>query len=136
VSDSPSGGGGWHERGAPQSRHRVVIVGGGFGGLACARALEKKPVEVLLLDTHNYHLFTPLLYQVATSLLNPAEIAYPFRTIFRRSRNVWFRQARVTNIDMDGRLVRTEDGENFPYESLVIATGSEKNPYRRSESFQ
>ncbi|HEX5913365.1 MAG TPA: NAD(P)/FAD-dependent oxidoreductase, partial [Rubrobacter sp.] len=120
-------------RGGPQSRHRVVIVGGGFGGLACARALEKKPVEVLLLDAHNYHLFTPLLYQVATSLLNPAEIAYPFRTIFRRSRNVWFRQARVADIDLDGRLVRTQDGEKFPYESLVIATGSENNYFSNQE---
>jgi NADH dehydrogenase len=116
-----------------QARHRVVIVGGGFGGLACARALEKKPVEVLLLDAHNYHLFTPLLYQVATSLLNASEIAYPFRTIFRRSRNVRFRQARVLNIDMDGKVVRTQAGEEFPYESLVIATGSENNYFSNQE---
>ena len=67
-------------------RPRVVIVGAGFGGLACARALAGKPVEVTLLDRNNYHLFTPLLYQVASSLLNPSEIAYPIRTVFRKAR--------------------------------------------------
>ena len=70
----------------------MVIVGGGFGGLACARALDGADVDVLLLDSRNYHLFTPLLYQVATALLDPSDIAYPFRTVFRRSRNVRFRR--------------------------------------------
>src|SRR4051795_5669693 len=79
------------------TRQRVVIVGGGFGGLACARALDGADVDVLLVDARNYHLFTPLLYQVATALLDPSDIAYPFRTVFRRSRNVRFRQARVTD---------------------------------------
>ena len=81
----------------------MVIVGGGFGGLACARALDGADVDVLLLDARNYHLFTPLLYQVATALLDPSDIAYPFRTVFRRSRNVRFRQARVTGVDFDAR---------------------------------
>ena len=62
-----------------------MIVGGGFGGLACARKLAGKPVDVTLVDSRDYHLFTPLLYQVATALLNPADIAYPFRAVFRRS---------------------------------------------------
>src|SRR6184192_1747649 len=105
-------------------RHRVVVVGAGFGGLACARALDSSPVDVLLLDKHNYHLFTPLLYQVATSLLNPSDIAYPFRAIFRRSGNVRFRQARVARVDLDARIVHTEDDHAFSYDSLVIATGS------------
>ncbi|MDH4352098.1 MAG: FAD-dependent oxidoreductase, partial [Gemmatimonadota bacterium] len=70
---------------------RVVIVGAGFGGLQCARRLVGKPVDVLLMDRHNYHLFTPLLYQVASSLLNPSDIAYPVRTVFRGARNVAFR---------------------------------------------
>jgi NADH dehydrogenase len=105
-------------------RHRVVIVGGGFGGLACARALDGKPVDVVLLDRRNYHLFTPLLYQVATALLNPSDVAYPLRSAFRRSANVRFRLEVVTGVDLDARVVRTQDGEEIPYDSLVLATGS------------
>src|SRR6266536_4104109 len=116
--------------------HRVIVVGGGFGGLACARALDKKPVDVLLLDRHNYHLFTPLLYQVATSLLNPSDIAYPHRSIFRRSTNVRFRQARVVGVDLDKMIVRTHDDEELPYDSLVIATGSENNYFANEELAQ
>jgi len=114
-------------------RHRVVVVGAGFGGLACARALDSSPVDVLLLDKHNYHLFTPLLYQVATSLLNPSDIAYPLRAIFRRSRNVRFRQAAVSSVDLGQRVVTTAPGEELGYDSLVIATGSTNN-YFANES--
>jgi NADH dehydrogenase len=103
---------------------RVVIVGGGFAGLACARTLDGGPVEVLLLDPRNYHLFTPLLYQVATALLDPSDVAYPFRTIFRRSGNVRFRQAEVTKVDLDARRVHTAAGEDITYDTLVLATGS------------
>jgi NADH:quinone reductase (non-electrogenic) len=113
--------------------HRVVVVGGGFGGLACARALNGKPVDVVLLDQHNYHLFTPLLYQVATSLLNPSDIAYPHRSIFRRSPNVRFRQERVVDVDLDRRVVRTRTDEELPYDSLVLATGSENNYFANEE---
>src|SRR5438105_11072230 len=74
-------------------RARVVIVGAGFGGLACARKLDRTAVEVLVLDPRGYHLFTPLLYQVATALLNPSDIAYPLRTVFRKSPNVRVLQA-------------------------------------------
>jgi NADH dehydrogenase len=102
----------------------VVIVGGGFGGLACARALDGADVDVLLLDARNYHLFTPLLYQVATALLDPSDIAYPFRTVFRHSRNVRFRQARVTAVDFDARRLMVSGGEPVPYDTLVLATGS------------
>src|SRR5262245_6571166 len=87
------------------TRPQVVIVGGGFGGLACARKLDGRSVDVLLVDGHNYHLFTPLLYQVATALLNPSDIVYPFRTIFRRSPNVRFRQAYVTRVDFATGIV-------------------------------
>src|SRR5688500_10485405 len=104
-------------------RHRVVIVGGGFGGLACARALDGKPVDVVLLDRRNYHLFTPLLYQVATALLNPSEIAQPIRSVFRRSRNVRFREADVTGIDFVSKFVRTSDID-YRYDTLVLATGA------------
>src|SRR5882724_7797954 len=109
---------------AQGSRQRVVIVGGGFGGLACARALDGADVDVLLLDARNYHLFTPLLYQVATALLDPSDIAYPFRTVFRRSANVRFRQARVTGVDFEARRVEVAGGEPIAYDTLVLATGS------------
>jgi len=102
----------------------VVIVGGGFGGLACARKLDGAPVDVLLIDAHNYHLFTPLLYQVATALLNPSDIAYPLRKVFRRSPNVRFRQAMVTGVAFQAKRVLTHDGERIPYDRLVLATGS------------
>ena len=105
-------------------RDQVVIVGGGFGGLACARALDGTDVDVLLLDTRNYHLFTPLVYQVATALLDPSDIAYPFRTVFRRSRNVRFRQARVTGVDFDARRLTVAGGATVAYDTLVLATGS------------
>ena len=116
--------------------HRAVIVGGGFGGLACARALNRKPVDVLLLDRHNFHLFTPLLYQVATALLNPSDIAYPHRSIFRRSPNVRFRQARVVSVDLDRKIVRTHTGEEFSYDSLVLATGSENDYFANEDLAQ
>ena len=115
------------------SVHRVVVVGGGFGGLACARALDGEAVDVLLVDRHNFHLFTPLLYQVATSLLNPSDIAYPYRAIFRRSKNVRFRQAAVTGVDLDRRIVRTEADEEFSFDSLVVATGSENNYFSNEQ---
>jgi NADH:ubiquinone reductase (H+-translocating) len=108
-------------------RTSVIVVGGGFGGLACARRLDRGPVDVLLLDSDNYHLFTPLLYQVATSLLNPSDIAYPFRAIFRRSNNVRFRQARVSSVDLNERNVHTNDGHLLNYDFLVLATGSTNN---------
>ena len=102
----------------------MVIVGGGFGGLSCARALDGADVDVLLVDVRNYHLFTPLLYQVATALLDPSDIAYPFRTVFRRSGNVRFRQARVTGVDFDARTVTVSAGDTIAYDTLVLATGS------------
>lgn len=106
---------------------KVVIVGAGFGGLSCARALANKSVDVLLLDKNNYHLFTPLLYQVASSLLDPSDIAYPIRAVFRRAKNVRFQMATVTEIDLHAQLIRTKDGALIPYDYLVIATGSVTN---------
>jgi NADH:ubiquinone reductase (H+-translocating) len=106
---------------------RVVIIGGGFGGLACAKKLEGKAVDVLLVDGRNYHLFTPLLYQVATALLRAPDIAYPFRAVFRGSRNVRFLQALVTGLDLDGRYIRTKAGHELRYDYLVLATGSTNN---------
>ena len=105
----------------------MIIVGAGFGGLSCARKLDGKPVTVTLLDQHNYHLFTPLLYQVATGLLNPSDIAYPLRTIFRRSRNVRFREARVDRIDFGRKVVCIDSGAELPYDYVVLASGSVDN---------
>jgi NADH dehydrogenase len=112
---------------AVSARARVVIVGGGFAGLSCARALDGSDTDVLLLDRHNYHLFTPLLYQVATALLDPSDIAFPLRRAFRKSPNVRFRQALVEDVDLEGKLVRTNDGDAIPYDHLVLATGSTNN---------
>src|SRR6202521_305535 len=110
-----------------EGRPRVVIVGAGFGGLACARALDGEPVDVILLDQHNYHLFTPLLYQVATGLLNPGAVAYPPRTVFRPSANVRFRQATVTRVELSNKLVRLDGAPPLAYDYLVMATGSTDN---------
>src|SRR5438445_225183 len=114
-------------------RKRVVIVGGGFGGLACARKLHRQPLDVVLLDGRNYHLFTPLLYQVATALLNPSDIAYPLRRRFRRSPNVRFRQDVVTSLDLPGRTIRTGMGEAISFDYLVLATGSTNNYFGNEE---
>src|ERR1700716_63713 len=109
-----------------ETRPRVVVVGAGFGGLAAARALRGVDVDVLLVDQHNFHLFQPLLYQVATALLDPSEIAYPVRAAVRRHRNVDFRLARVTGIDLEHRRVATTGGE-LGYDHLVVAAGAVNN---------
>jgi NADH:ubiquinone reductase (H+-translocating) len=109
------------------ARQRVVIVGAGFGGIECAKKLNAAPVDVLLLDRHNYFVFTPLLYQVASSLLNPSDIAFPVRRIFANSPNVRFRQEDVTGIDFVGKRVHTRDGGEIGYDHLVLAAGSTTN---------
>jgi NADH dehydrogenase len=108
---------------------RVVIVGGGFGGLQCAKALREKPFDVLLVDRRNYHLFTPLLYQVASCLLNPSEIAAPLRKVFRGAPNVRYRAGDVVSVDFDQKWIRLDDGVELPYDHLVLATGSATNYY-------
>ena len=110
-----------------EGRPRVVIAGAGFGGLACARKLDGEPVDVILLNQHNFHLFSPLLYQVATGLLNPSDIGYPLRTVFRHSPNVRFRQATVTRVDLVGKVVKLDGGPPLSYDYLVLATGSTDN---------
>ena len=105
---------------------RVVIAGAGFGGLTCARALRNVPVDVLLVDRNNYHLFTPLLYQVASALLDPGEIARPVRALIRPLSNAEFRRAEVTGADLDRRILMTDRGP-IPYDYLVLATGSQSD---------
>ena len=107
-------------------RPRVVIIGAGFGGLNAARRLRRAPVDVTLVDRHNYHLFTPLLYEVASALLDPSEIAYPVRGVLHGARNVDFKVARVEHIDLDQRRVRTSEGD-IEYDYLVLAAGSVNN---------
>jgi NADH dehydrogenase len=109
-----------------RSRPRVVIAGAGFGGLTCARALRHVPVDVLLIDRNNYHLFTPLLYQVASALLDPGEIARPVRELIRPLANAEFRQAQVIGADLDRRVLMTDRGP-IPYDYLVLATGSQSD---------
>jgi NADH dehydrogenase len=108
------------------ARPVVVIVGAGFGGLRAAKALRRAPVDVLLVDRNNYHLFQPLLYQVATAGLEPEEIAKPVRAILRSAPNFDFRLTAVTGVDLAGRVLRTGDGQ-IPYDFLVLACGAQTN---------
>ncbi|KKM16193.1 hypothetical protein LCGC14_1688290, partial [marine sediment metagenome] len=104
-------------------RPSVVIVGAGFGGLRVARGLSRTPVDVTILDRHNYHTFVPLLYQVATAGLEPEEIAQPIRRILRGVPNLRFRLNTVTGVDLARRVVTTDSGE-IRYDYLVLAAGS------------
>ena len=105
-------------------RARVVVVGGGFGGLNVVRALRREECEVTLVDRRNFHLFQPLLYQVATGGLSPANIAAPLRKIFRRQRNARVLMGEVTDFDPIGKKVMVGDGEGLPYDTLVVAVGA------------
>lgn len=104
-------------------RHGVVIIGGGFAGVNAAKALAHQSVAVTLIDRRNYHLFQPLLYQVATGGLSPSDIAYPLRVIFKKQRNVEVLLAEVHDIDIERREVILEHG-SVPYDTLVVATGA------------
>ncbi|HAC45633.1 MAG TPA: FAD-dependent oxidoreductase [Chloroflexi bacterium] len=105
------------------TRPRVVIAGAGFAGLTCARALKRAPVDVLLVDRNNYHLFTPLLYQVASAVLDPGEIARPVRQLIRPLRNADFLLANVTGADFEQHRLLTDHGP-LAYDYLVLASGS------------
>lgn len=105
---------------------RVVIIGGGFGGLQLAKKLDKNIFEVVLVDRCNYHQFQPLLYQVATSALEPGSIAFPFRKDFQHVRNLYFRLANLLSIDKERKIILTTIGE-IEYDYLVLATGTTTN---------
>jgi len=116
---------------------RVVIVGGGFGGLAAAKALRKAPVQVILIDRTNHHLFQPLLYQVATSVLSPSQISSPIRGILRKQKNATVIMGEVTGVDKEQRcvFVNSRDREHVPvhYDYLVLATGARHSYFGHNE---
>jgi len=111
---------------------KVVIIGGGFGGIAAAKKLKDKEVDVLMLDRHNYHTFQPLLYQVATGGLEPDSIAFPLRKIFKGQKNFRFRNTEVKQVDPRRKIVDTTIGE-IEYDYLIIATGSDTNFFGSEE---
>ena len=106
-------------------RWHVVIVGGGFGGLRAAQALKSAPVDVTLIDRRNYHLFQPLLYQVATGSLSPGEIAAPLRSVFSRQKNTRVLLGEVVDLDPVSKRVVLADGASIEYDSLIVAAGSQ-----------
>jgi NADH:ubiquinone reductase (H+-translocating) len=110
-----------------------VVVGGGFGGLAAAKVLRHEPVRVTLIDRHNYHLFQPLLYQVATATLSPGDIASPLRWIFRHAPNIRVLLAEAESIDLASRQVRLKDGLPIGYDCLIVATGSSHSYFGRDD---
>jgi NADH dehydrogenase len=112
---------------------KVVIVGGGFGGLSAAKHLKSGSVDVTLIDRRNYHLFQPLLYQVATGSLSPGEIAYPLRGVLSRQKNTRVWLGTVADIDPGSKRVFLSDGAVIPYDSLVVAAGSETSYYGHNE---
>lgn len=113
---------------------RVVIIGAGFGGLSAARKMANKPgIEVTLIDKHNYHLFQPLLYQVATSTIASAEIAYSTRSILKNAKNVRVFMDRVNDVDKDKQLVHTKNGLEVEYDELIVATGAKHSYFGRDE---
>ncbi len=115
--------------------HRVVIVGGGFGGVRAAKALENAPVQITLIDRTNHHLFQPLLYQVATGVLSPGQIAPALRSLFRRQQNVRVVLGDVEDIDLDRRVVRAVDNDEIdvPYDTLIVAAGATHSYFNHPE---
>src|SRR5438309_7194124 len=101
-------------------RHQVVIVGGGFGGLYAAQALRRADVDLTLIDRRNFHLFQPLLYQVATGALSPGEIASPLRYVLSRQKNARVLLGEVIDIDVDHRQVILQDASRVPYDTLLV----------------
>jgi NADH:ubiquinone reductase (H+-translocating) len=112
---------------APQ--HRVLILGGGFAGLNAAQKLKRAPAEVTLIDRRNFHLFQPLLYQVATGSLSPGEIAAPLRGVLSRQKNAQVLLGEAVDIDPDAKRVILRDGADFSYDSLIVASGSQTSYY-------
>lgn len=117
-----------------QGRPRVVVIGAGFAGLNAAKELRRAPVEVTLIDRRNFHLFQPLLYQVASAALNPSDIAYPIRSVFRRQANLSkVVLAEVAGIDVDSNAIDLDDGSKVEFDYLIVATGATHSYFGRGE---
>jgi NADH:ubiquinone reductase (H+-translocating) len=114
---------------------RIVIVGGGFGGLTLAQKLANTPYQVILLDKNNYHQFQPLFYQVAMAGLEPSSIVFPFRKVFQKANNVFFRIADVKEISTDDKYIMTEQGR-LKFDYLVLAMGADTNYYGNERIMQ
>lgn len=112
--------------------HHVVIIGGGFGGLYAARALKGAPIQITLLDHHNYHLFQPLLYQVATGFLSPVDVASPLRTKMKNQKNAQVFLAEVTDFDVDAHKVILNEAE-ISYDTLILAAGASQSYFGHPE---
>ena len=120
----------------PISPQRVVIVGGGFAGLYCARALRRAPVGITLIDRRNHHLFQPMLYQVASAALAPNDIASPIRSIFSRQRNTQVLLAEAARVDLAGRRVELADGSAVAYDTLLLAPGTRHHYFGRDAEWE
>src|ERR1043165_2181020 len=119
---------------ADPSAHRVVIIGGGFAGLRAAQSLRKAPVDVTLVDRRNFHLFQPLLYQVATGGLSPANIASPLRGILRKQRNARVLLGEVTGFDLTQKHVTLQQGNTtIPFDTLIVAAGAVNHYFSHPE---
>ncbi|GAC1660612.1 MAG: NAD(P)/FAD-dependent oxidoreductase [Candidatus Acidiferrum sp.] len=111
------------------NRHHVVILGGGFGGLIAAQRLKRAPVSITLIDRRNFHVFQPLMYQVATGSLSPGEIAAPLRGVLSRQKNTQVLLGEAADIDPQAKKILLSDGAEFAYDSLIVATGSQTSYY-------
>ncbi len=107
------------------TKPRVVIIGAGFAGIEAAKTLEKAAVEVVLIDRNNYHTFIPMLYQVATAIVDPQQVVYPIRRMFRQASNLCFLQAEVNKVDFEHQFLTTTEGVKIEYDRLILATGSD-----------
>ena len=114
-------------------KHRILILGGGFGGLVAAQTLRRADAEITLIDRRNFHLFQPLLYQVATGSLSPGEIAAPLRAVLSRQKNVQVLLGEAADLDPEAKKVTLRDGGVFSYDSLIVATGSKTSYYGHEE---
>src|SRR5689334_13753226 len=114
-------------------KHRVVILGGGFGGLNAAKHLKREDVDVTLIDRRNFHLFQPLLYQVATGSLSPGEIAAPIRGVLSKQANTRVLLGEAVDLDPKLKRVFLRDGADIPYDTLVVATGSASSFFGHDE---
>ncbi len=117
-------------------KEHIVIVGGGFGGLYATKAMKNAPVDVTLIDRRNFHLFQPLLYQVATGGLSPEDIASPLRAALKDQKNAQFLTGQVIDIDPERKAITLEDGDEIAYDALIVATGASHHYFGRDAEWE